>query len=308
MAGKRFRYLVFLLLFGAYYLSSGEWLSWFLLVSVLALPWFSLAISLPAIFQFRAGSTGTDTATVGDSLQLWLLGSCDLPLPPFQGVLCLEELFTGTQTRFRGEQSCIPAHCGGLRIRVEKPKVYDYMGLFSFPVRRTEERILVVRPRPLAIADAPLPEEGAALAWKPKAGGGFAENHELRDYRPGDSLNQVHWKLSAKTGALVVREAMEPVRPRVLLTVTLNGSPEELDRKLGRLLWMGDYLLNANYCFTIQARTGQGSLSFAVDNQAALLRSLDVLLCTPAAGPDIREDTIPDAQWHYHIGGQPDES
>lgn len=298
-----------LLLFcGAYYLSSGEWLSWFLLLSVLVLPWFSLAVSFPAIRQFTVSSTGTDTITVGQSIQLWLLGSCSLPLPPFQGEICMEQIFTGDQTRFRGEQTAVPTHCGGLRITVERPRIFDYMGLFSFRVRRSEAQTLVVRPKPLPIPDAALPEEDTALAWRPKPGGGFAENHELRDYRPGDSLNQVHWKLSAKTGALVVREAMEPVQGTLLVTMTLCGTPEELDRKLGRLLWMGDHLLNANYHFTLQVLTGQGPMTFSVENSAGLLRSLDLLLCTPPASEEPAQESAFDAQWHCHIGGQPDES
>ena len=51
-----------------------------------------------------------------------------------------------------------------------------------------------------------------ARAWKPKSGGVCRRNHELRLYRPGDSLNQVHWKLTAKTGKWMIRQPMEPQR------------------------------------------------------------------------------------------------
>ncbi|MBR2633811.1 MAG: DUF58 domain-containing protein, partial [Lentisphaeria bacterium] len=43
---------------------------------------------------------------------------------------------------------------------------------------------------------------------RPKPGGGYGENYEIRQYRPGDNLNQIHWKLSAKVGDLMLREPM----------------------------------------------------------------------------------------------------
>jgi hypothetical protein len=93
------------------------------------------------------------------------------------------------------------------------------------------------------VDDLPSLARYAGRAWKPKPGGGFAENHEIRLYRPGDKMNQIHWKLSSKMNKLMVREAMEPVQDRVLVEMILRGTPEELDRKFGRLLWTGNYLL-----------------------------------------------------------------
>lgn len=308
MFGKRLRYLLFLAIFGVYYLSSGEWLSWFLLVAALVFPWLSLAVSLPALRQLTLSTTGGGTATVSETIQFLLLGTCDHPLPPFQGVITLEHSFTGQKERYQPDQEYVLNHCGSLKLRVEKARSFDYMGLFSFRVRRVEEQMLLIRPRPLPIPDAPLPEEAQAFAWRPKPGGGFAENHELRDYRPGDNLNQVHWKLSAKTGNLIIREAMEPVRGLVLLTMTLKGTPEELDRKLGRFLWMGDHLLNANYHFSLQVLTGQGPMAFSITSDTALRQALDDLLCTPPAASGSIQDQTFEAQWQYHIGGQPDET
>ena len=80
----------------------------------------------------------------------------------------------------------------------------------------------------------------------------------MRLYRPGDSLNQVHWKLTAKTGKLVVREALEPQLGRMLLTMNLRGNPDILDRKFAELLWMGRHLTELGMRFEIHALTGFG--------------------------------------------------
>ena len=108
---------------------------------------------------------------------------------------------------------------GGYRVTVEKARVCDYLGLFSFRVRKCREQTVLVRPKSQAVEDLVDPRGMEINAWVPKPGGGYAENHEHRLYRPGDNLNQLHWKLSAKVGDLILREPMEPVQGAVLLTV-----------------------------------------------------------------------------------------
>ena len=159
----------------------------------------------------------------------------------------------------------------------------------------------------LVLEDQAELETFLAKSWRPKFGGGYAENHELRLYRPGDNLNQVHWKLTAKTGKWMLREPMEPQRGLVLLTMELRGTPEELDRKLGRLLWLGNHLLEKNISFRLRVLTGQGLEDREIASAQQLLEQLDALLCSPAAAEGSLPDPAAPASWHYHIGGEPDE-
>ena len=69
-------------------------------------------------------------------------------------------------------------------------------------------------------------------------GGGFSEIHDLREYRPGDSLHEIHWKLSAKTDKLIVREAEEPDLGLVVLSFDFSGTRTQLDSTLRQLLWL----------------------------------------------------------------------
>jgi uncharacterized protein (DUF58 family) len=48
-----------------------------------------------------------------------------------------------------------------------------------------------------------------AVAAAPRAGSG-TELFGVREYRPGDSLRRIHWRLSARQGELVVREFEPP--------------------------------------------------------------------------------------------------
>ena len=291
-----------------FYLAYGEWFSWLLLWLVVGLPWLSLLLSLPAILTFRAASDGPTWLLRGSGGDLWLVGSCPLPMPPFKGKLRIRHNFTGESRRYITGSGLPTGHCGCLTVTVEKMRVCDYLGLFSFPAKHEDPRQLRIRPTPVAIPDLPAWKDWTTTRWKPKFGGGFSENHELRLYRPGDSLNQVHWKLSAKTGKLILREAMEPIREGVLLTMTLRGTPEELDRKLGRLLWLGSRLIRENVPCSLRALTAEGVLFFPIDGDAALEKAVDALLVSqPVKEGSIRDHSFT-ASRQYHIGGAADET
>ncbi len=306
MAAKRIWYLAVLACCLVFYAAYGEWFSWLLLCCVLGLPWLSLIQSLPAMVRFRASVAGTDRVQQGIGGDAWILGSCPLPMPPFRGSLRLTRCFTGESWPHRDWQALPTAHCGGITAVIEKGRVCDYLGLFALPMARPEGKTILVRPRPLALPEPPDLKRYIARSWKPKFGGGFSENHELRLYRPGDSLNQVHWKLSAKTGKLILREPMEPQRGLLLLTMTLRGTPEELDRKFGRLLWLGTYLLEHGLVHELRVLTAGGVQAYRVASEQDLGRAIDSLLCQKVAEGSIREIPFP-ASWQYHIGGEPDE-
>lgn len=307
MAGRRFLYLTVLLGCLVFYIAYGEWLAWLLLVVIMALPWLSLLISLPAMLRFRISAAGADILVSGAETSLWLLGKSPLPMPPFKGKIRLRSLLTGESWRYNVSKGFTPSHCGGIAATVEKAKICDYLGLFAFPAKQGDPKTILIRPEPIPVPTPPDLHRYIARSWKPKFGGGFAENHELRLYRPGDNLNQVHWKLSAKTGKLILREPIEPERGLVLLTLNLRGSDTELDRIFGRLLWLGNHLLEQTIPFEIRALTGEGILSFPAATPSELQKAIDSLLCTPVTTTgNLREQNFP-ASWQYHIGGEPDE-
>jgi hypothetical protein len=53
----------------------------------------------------------------------------------------------------------------------------------------------------------------------------------VRDYQPGDDIGRIHWRSSARRGALVVREFERPVAMGVTLLLDLDRgqTPERLD-------------------------------------------------------------------------------
>ena len=299
----RHRLTYFTVLIGAvvFYWAYREWLSWLLLVGLLALPWLSLLLSLPAVLTCKVQITCPTTAQQREQVVAEYMGSCPLPIPAVRARLRAANSLTGQQWLLRGDLEIPTRHCGAVTVQPARVWVHDYLGLFRLPVKNRQGHTLLVRPRPVALESPPDVNRYLAATWRPKPGGGFAENHELRLYRPGDSLRQVHWKLSAKTGKLMLREPMVPLRGKALLTLALRGTPAQLDRKLGQLLWLSRYLTDKGVPHEIHCLTGSGMEVYPVASGEDALAAVDALLAAkPGAG---ESEGFTDASWRYHIGG-----
>lgn len=289
-----------------FYWSYQEWFSWLALIGVLCFPVVVLVMSLPAMLLFRLKTEIPTSIPVGQECAVRCTVKCLLPAPPYSCRIRVKNALTGETVVLKEGQMLPTGHCGQLLCRPERARVYDYLGLFHLGIHKKTSATVMVRPRPVQIRNLPQLERYMAAAWRPKAGGGYAENHELRLYRPGDSLNQIHWKLSAKTGKYIIREPQEPEKRNLLLNLELRGTPEELNRMLGRFLWLSEYLLERGLHHKVRALTGSGILCLPVTSRQELENALDALLCAPKASADaVMEDVA--ASWQYRIGGGDDE-
>ena len=307
MWGKRIAYLASLLGCLVFYGFYREWFSWLLLVTVVALPWFSLALSLPAMLTVKAKVRCPESVRLQVPARSSLQVTCPFPLPRVECRIRLHNSLT--DSRFVGAPGeLIPSgHCGCMHIQVEKLVVYDYMGLFSRKLPRQENICVFIEPKPVA---CPMPDTKAdrnAKTWKPKPGGGFAENHDLRLYRPGDELHGIHWKMTAKTGKLIYREPIEPAQKGCLLWLSLYGNDDLLDKKLGQLLWLSGQLLTRHCPHEVRCYTGEGLVQAHVETQEEirqLLRRLLASACATGENLEVAQDVL----WQYHIGGDDHEA
>ena len=128
--------------------------------------------------------------------------------------------------------------CGVISCSLDRVWAWDYMGVFAIPVKRCDPAVYTVLP--VAEKPQPLPEldQDSAITLKPKPGGGYSEEHELRPYRQGDPLNAIHWKLSSKLDDPIVREPQLMQRKRVALSVSPRRDRKELESQLDQLLYL----------------------------------------------------------------------
>jgi len=115
------------------------------------------------------------------------------------------------------------------------------IGLFSIPVNVHCKASMIVLPAPIKPPNTITLPRGIIL--RPKPGGGFSEDYDMRPYRHGDQIRSIHWKISAKLDSLIIREPLvPPAHSRLIQTVQWDGARER-DLILGRLRWVSDYLL-----------------------------------------------------------------
>lgn len=129
------------------------------------------------------------------------------------------------------------------------------MGLFHLPLRRRWTGAVLVRPAPRRDGLPDLSDETVGAPLLPRPQGGPGEDYELRDYRPGDPVSAIHWKLTAKRpeeNAPVLRETLEPLRRALLVSYDHFGPPEEVDRALARLTGLADRLLELERPFALR--------------------------------------------------------
>lgn len=281
-----------------------KWLAWLILLTVLVLPVFSLLMSLPAMLQLQAQLRCPGIARMGVPSRSSLRLTSKLPVPPVSCKIRLVNSLTGERYVGSAGELIPTEHCGKITVTPDAPRVYDYLGLFSRPLPVEKSCTVMILPKPVP---GQLPKYGKAGegGLRPKTGGGVAEHHELRLFRPGDEVRGIHWKLTAKTGKLLYREPMEPVRSGYVMTLALWGTPEELDRKLGQLLWSCRELLRQKQEHRVLCNTGKGILRFSVTNEETLEEMLVTLLSAPLASRDVLPEAG-DAYWQHRIGGEQD--
>ena len=299
------------LVFHAYYFG---WYSWFVLQLTVLLPLLSLLLSLPAMLCARLRLETAQQCMRQDAAYISVqTGGGFLPLPACRFCLRVEHVMSGERKVLR--QKCVgkqewyvrldTEHVGLLRIEAQKARVYDYLKLFRIPMRTGQEVQIMVKPAAEGPAQLPNLTRFLAKRTRPKPGGGFSEEHEMRPYRPGDMMRDIHWKLSVKTDELIIREAQEPIRTKVLLTLDLVGEPHEIDELLSRLLWLSGWLLEHDTAHQLiwidpadyRVRTCE------ISSAEMLEQVMEKLLATRLRSdlPSLSGRRFPGADWRYHL-------
>lgn len=321
MFARRMLYLATLIGVVAFHLFYTEFDSYLLLAALLALPAISLAVSLPAMLGARITLSAPAMVQRGRKAELTVRltsgGRGSLPVGGARFRLVSHNRFTGAEpyparvylAAGSAQTIRIPidtAHCGCILHAAAHVRVLDHLGLIALPVRRCAAAATTVLPA--AAPPDPVPKlfDYAAYDLRPKPGGGFSEEHELRPYREGDAIVSVHWKLSSKLDSLIVREPMEPRIKPVLLTFELSGTPTALDAMLSELTWLSNRLSAHGLAHMLEWRDGAGRIhTERVTDERALETLLRRLLASPAAAHALPPASVPPTVGaYYHVGGK----
>lgn len=263
MAATRSLYLLALAGTCVFHMYYTEWFSWFALMLLLALPVLSLLLSLPAILSARLTLTGETAVFRGGTITPRLCLQAKFPVG--RCFVCLsgsKDVKKKSRRLFlsMGEQA-LPAlsaqHCGIAETKLTKARLLDYLGLFSFPIVLPPALVTEIHPLPSPPAVLPDVTDLLSPPLRPKTGGGFSEIHELRPYRPGDAMRDIHWKLSVKTDELIVREAQDELRTEAILSLRLDGPGPLSDSVLDQLSFLSQWLLEKELVHTVWCFCGE---------------------------------------------------
>lgn len=125
-------------------------------------------------------------------------------------------------------------YCGRIRISVEQVKLYDCFGLIGVPCGCTGEAHMTVQPDtfPIRVNLIPNPDsqEDSDSYSQERPGADLTETFQIREYVPGDSIRQIHWKLSGKFDRLIVRDPALPITRNVLVFWERTGQSGNVRR------------------------------------------------------------------------------
>ncbi len=112
--------------------------------------------------------------------------------------------------------------CGSIEVRLEKLRIYDFLGIFRVAKKESQMRSVKIMPEfilmPLEITRKTREFQAEADEYSgEKRGDDPSEIYQVREYRVMDSLKDIHWKLSAKEDDLMVKEKGFPLGCTVLI-------------------------------------------------------------------------------------------
>lgn len=127
-----------------------------------------------------------------------------------------------------------PGYCGAYEAEVTHVICWDHLGVFKYRKKAGDHaRTLYVLPEaatPGIFDTAFGNEESDGSRSEFRKGRSAVDTSDIREYRKGDMINHIYWKLSAKMMQLMVREMGEPLEKMNRIYLNLQYQQEELTR------------------------------------------------------------------------------
>lgn len=244
-----------------------DWFSWYLLILLLCVPLLSLVLSLPfMIFACVKGVaiSAQKELTAEQPLRIIIASHKGRKLfCPFIKIRfnlsnsfatqkkSVKFLYSGfVDNPIYVETDCVTHSCGLVEISAKYCRIYDLLGIFFIPVKLDYRAEVFVNPKPQEV-NLPLDVVQSKIVSYKKKLNGFAEEYELRNYQKGDSLKNIHWKISARHNDLIVKEPSTPVYRPLVLTPVITSNSLENNATLGKFAYCADVLsekYNEFYC------------------------------------------------------------
>ena len=167
------------------------------------------------------------------SIVIHITNHSRIPLRRVQARLCLAneltgekqyqtlelEVLDGKSQSFSVEMKA--AHCGSMELSLQKLSLCDWLLLYRCSLPSPNSRWIVVLPdifsMQVNVAQNSTYEDACEEYATEHAGYDKTEIYDLKEYQLGNSMHDIHWKLSSKRDELIVKEGSEPIEQSVFL-------------------------------------------------------------------------------------------
>ena len=126
--------------------------------------------------------------------------------------------------------------CGCIKVTFSDWRCSDFFHVFYVKRKAVAEGATVIMPEKQNRDFSFLTREGFDMESfrysGNRPGDDPGETYDIREYQPGDSIRQIHWKLSSKLNHILIKEASLPVSRSLLVFWDKNteeASPDEMD-------------------------------------------------------------------------------
>lgn len=188
--------------------------------------------------------------------------------------------------------SIVPEHCGKIQLTVTKLRVFDFIHLFSHQKTVNDTDTFLVLPAVPEPTETELKffEENAVQMQPTMEPEEFLG---VREYRNGDRMRSIHWKLSSRFPEPVVREYGIPVKTPVVVGLLYALQPQlpdagnRLDAMLEATMAFAKLFCCSGYAMTLivcRSDWRQSHIISAPEDLTPLLRTL--LESSPDTDPD----------------------
>lgn len=208
-------------------------------------------------------------------------------------------------------------HIGMIDITVWRIWVYDLTGLIAVPLKGRGTTAFYTLPEGESVWDGaivPQETEDNEETDPSRPGNSRPELFGVHEYIFGDSIRDIHWKLSARLDKMMVREYVRPIHHDVSLLL-LNGgggiSPMAADKLMDVLFTLSLSLLQSNISHTLcWCEAGQMTvMRIQEENEIflAVKRILSVRLCTSLELIEFLSGTLPLSSFQVVLAATTDE-
>lgn len=185
---------------------------------------------------------------------------------------------------FKAKIPVTPSDIGLISLRTSHVTVYDYLHFISYNIPFTSEVSVPVLPIVASSRTLPeiVPNDGIE-EFEETAPLGMVSTDikEIREYRPGDRLQRIHWKLSAKLDDLFVKEMANTSALSIVLLPELDKDylNDTVSTSLSCIKQLTELKERFEICIFNQASCEFSFMTITGEDET--LEALTVLYCQP---------------------------